>query len=87
MWVCHPNSTTPVIRLGGVFVLFPSELTENVLDLCWASAKSVFGEQATPEVAIAILDKVMAKIAMDRQAEALRHRIEDDYDDDYSDEF
>ena len=63
----------------------------DTLDLCWASAQSVFGEQATPELAVAILDKVMAKIAMDRQALALRHRrhndYDEDYDEDYSDEF
>jgi len=38
----------------------------DTLDLCWASAKSVFEKQATPELALAIFDRVVARIGRKR---------------------
>ena len=35
----------------------------DTLDLCWASARSVFGDNATPEHALAIYDRLVAQIA------------------------
>ncbi|MGK7885471.1 MAG: hypothetical protein AB4057_12705 [Crocosphaera sp.] len=58
----------------------PHEVTDSAiwvhdtLELCWSSAQSIFKEQATPEIAIAILDKVMTKIEMERQVEMERKR-------------
>jgi hypothetical protein len=34
-------------------------LVNDTLELCWASAQSVFEEKATPEHALAIFDRVM----------------------------
>lgn len=35
----------------------------DTMELCWASARSVFDKKATPEIAIAIYDRVAKKIA------------------------
>ncbi|MGL5874205.1 MAG: hypothetical protein ACRC2R_17860 [Xenococcaceae cyanobacterium] len=34
----------------------------DTLDLCWASAKTIFGENVTPEIALAIYDRVVSRI-------------------------
>jgi len=34
----------------------------DTLDLCWASAQQVFGEKASPEVALAIYDRVVTRM-------------------------
>jgi len=35
----------------------------DTMELCWASAQSVFEDKATPETALAIFDRVCARIA------------------------
>jgi hypothetical protein len=35
----------------------------DTLELCWASARQVFGEAASPETALAIFDRICARIA------------------------
>ena len=35
----------------------------DTMELCWASAQSIFEKKATPEIAIAIYDRVVKKIA------------------------
>ncbi len=44
----------------------------DTMDLCWASAQSVFDKKATPEIAIAIYDRVVKKL----QEKNLRDRDE-----------
>jgi hypothetical protein len=34
----------------------------DTLELSWASAQSVFGEKATPEIALAIFDRLAARL-------------------------
>jgi len=48
------------------------ELTDT-LDLCWAAARSVFEDAATPEHAIALLPQFMAR------ADAKRQQAIDDF--------
>ena len=35
----------------------------DTMELCWASAQSIFKKKATPEIAVAIYDRVVKKIA------------------------
>ncbi len=44
------------VRDAAVFVT-------DTLELCWASARSVFEDKATPEAALAIYDRVCARMA------------------------
>lgn len=52
----------------------PSETCESAvyvndtLDLCWASASSVFGDRATPEIALAIYDRVVSRAEMRKKS-------------------
>jgi hypothetical protein len=41
-----------------------SALVTDILELSWASAQAVFEEKATPELALAIYDRVVEKIAL-----------------------
>lgn len=65
----------------------PREITDSAiwvhdtLELCWSSAQSIFKEQATPEIAIAILDKVMAKIEIDKQSQTSRYTFDEEDED------
>lgn len=40
-----------------------STFVNDTLELCWASAQSIFEDKATPETALAIFDRVCAGIA------------------------
>lgn len=39
-----------------------ARFVNDTMELCWASAQSVFEKQATPEHALAIYDRVVARI-------------------------
>lgn len=49
------NNVPADVRDAAVFVT-------DTLDLCWASAKAVFGDKATPELALAIYDRISERI-------------------------
>lgn len=49
----------------------------DTMDLCWVAAKSIFGEQATPEHAIAIYDRMQVRLE-----ELGMQEVEDDEDED-----
>lgn len=53
----------------------------DTLDLCWVAAKSIFGEQATPEHALAIYDRMQQRLE-----EVGMQECEDDADEDDEDE-
>ena len=40
-----------------------STFVNDTLELCWASAKSIFEDKATPEAALAIFFRVYARMA------------------------
>ena len=44
-------------------ILGSSVWVTDTLDLCWASAKAVFEDKATPEIAIAIYDRINQRIS------------------------
>lgn len=47
--------TPPDVRVAAIFVT-------DTLDLCWASAQAVFEDKATPELALAIYDRLRIRI-------------------------
>jgi hypothetical protein len=54
------RSKCPELKDAAIFV-------NDTLPLCLASAKSVFGDAATPEVALAIYDRILARVELKSQ--------------------
>lgn len=50
------------VRTAATFV-------NDTLELCWASAQAIFEDKATPEAALAIFDRVCARLATAARAE------------------
>ena len=46
----------------------------DTLDVCWASAQSVFEERATPDIALAIYDRLVKRMAESASEEGTRER-------------
>ena len=44
-------------------ILYALVDVNDTMVMCWASAKSVFEDKATPEIAIAMYDRIVKKIA------------------------
>jgi hypothetical protein len=50
------DRTPEDVREAAIFVT-------DTLDLCWASAQTVFEHKATPELTLAIYDRIRARMA------------------------
>jgi hypothetical protein len=46
----------------------------DTLDVCWASAQSVFEERATPDIALAIYDRLVKRMAESGSDSGIRER-------------